>query len=177
MALLDLISTELPADYKNPLGMLHRTHTGITQHLDLALAALDLIEQSGPTDESRRALRTVHAYFAHDVRLHQQDEEQDFFPRLIRTSLKIAERVHKLKQQHQELNRLWQDLAQSLARPETITDFPPIAAQLKQFATLKREHLDYEEREFLQTAQHLLSTEQLQQLGDSMHERRKSAPR
>ena len=158
MALLDLIDTELPADYKNPLGMLRRTHTRINRHLDVALAALDLIEQSGTTDEATRALRTVHAYFAQEVRLHQQDEEQDFFPRLIRTSLKIADRVHQLKLQHHALNQLWQDLAKPLARPETITDLPRFSAQLKQFVTLEREHLDYEEREFLQIAQHLLST-------------------
>ncbi len=177
MALMDLIGVELPADYKNPLGLLRRTHTRITQHLDLALAALELSEQSGATDETTRALRTVHTYFTHEVRLHQQDEEQDFFPRLIRTSLKIADRVHKLKQQHQELNRFWQNLGKPLSRPESIADLSSFLADFKQFATLKREHLDYEEREFLQLAQHLLSTEQLKQLGDSMHERRKSSPR
>ena len=103
---------------------------------------------------------------------HHQDEEQDLFPRLARQSLKLADRVHRLKKDHEAIDALWEPLATLLARPATIEDSAAFLEQAQQFTDLYRAHVRKENEELLDMAQHIFSRDDLNAIGEKMAERR-----
>ena len=114
---------------------------------------------------------------AHDLlvgRISEQvpDEEQDLFPLLVRSTLKMAELIHGLKQDHERLDQAWRDIAPMLAQPSHIGDPQQFTVLANNFAELYRDHIAKENEELLDRAQHMLSSEQLKKIGKAMKERR-----
>ena len=102
------------------------------------------------------------------------DEEQDFFPILIRSSMKLADQIHALKQEHKQSDELWSQLDPLLSNPTKQENLTSLEQVCEQFCAFQRKHVEQEESGVLAMAEHILSSDQLRNIGYSMEERRKS---
>lgn len=159
-------------DFSDPLGLLHACHQRIQQHCATLEKLAPHLREHGADAEARKAAGQVHRYFSTAARHHHDDEEKDLFPLLARQSLKLADRVHVLRQEHVRMDALWQTLAPQLEKLGAITDHDAFAALVAEFAQAYRGHIQREEEEVLDVARHLLSGDQLKKLGRAMAERR-----
>ena len=166
-----LFPTTAP-DFSDPLGLLRACHDRVLQHCDTLLNLAAHIGDKGVDQDAREAAAQVHKYFSVAVKHHHQDEEQDLFPRLARQSLKLADRVHRLKQDHQTIDALWEQLAPLLARPATIEDSDAFLELAQQYADASRTHVRKENEELLDLAQHIFGRDELNEIGENMAERR-----
>jgi len=159
-------------DFNDPLGLLMACHQRILKHCDTLDRISERLSSSGCDDDVRDAARQVHRYFSTAAKLHHQDEEQDFFPLLVRTSLKIAEAIHHLKQDHRRMESLWQQLEPMLTDIDRLEDPEQFSVAASEFAQLYRSHIQQENAFIDDTARHLLSAQQLNKLGRAMADRR-----
>jgi len=162
---------DLPG-FDEPLALLRACHKNILAHCDRLEALLAHCNEQGIDDEARKAARDIHRYFSTSALLHHRDEEDDLFPRLNRQSLKIAELIRDLKQEHGQLDQLWENMAPALKKlPENgFSDDFLLAAH--NFCTLSRQHVNRENMEFLPLAANSLSQLDLGEIGASMAARR-----
>lgn len=163
---------EAAPDFTDPLGLLRACHERILQHCATLERLVDHLRAHGVDSEARTAAGKIHHYFSTAGQHHHQDEEQDLFPRLAHQSLKLADRVHRLRQDHARMGTLWQQLGPLLATPSRITDVDAFAALAAEFTALYRDHIADENSELLELAQHILSSDELKKLGQQMAERR-----
>lgn len=168
---------EAAPDFSDPLGLLQACHQRILAQCETLERLARAIADEGASLQVSQAASQVHRYFTKSAALHHQDEELDLFPHLARQSLKLADRVHRLKHSHTELDQLWKAIAPLLARPGSITDLPAFTTQVEQFVTLQREHIAQENEELLDIAQHIFSADELRKIGRAMAERRGLSPR
>jgi hemerythrin-like domain-containing protein len=158
--------------FDQPLELLRACHTKILAHCELLEQLVAAIGNAGKEEEVRGAARQVMTYFSTSARLHHQDEEIDLFPLLTRQSLKLADLVHGLKQEHRELDALWETIAADLKRPQDVADHAALADRVHAFCELNRRHVRRENKEFLPRAESSLSSRQLQDIGVAMAARR-----
>ncbi len=159
-------------DFSDPLGLLRACHERVLQHCDTLENLAAHIGDKGIDQDAKEAAAQVHKYFSVAGKHHHQDEEQDIFPRLARQSLKLADLVHRLKQEHEAIDALWEPLAPLLARPATIEDSEAFLQQAEQFADTYRAHVRKENEDLLDMAQHIFGSDELKQIGEKMAERR-----
>ncbi|HEY0633874.1 MAG TPA: hemerythrin domain-containing protein [Gammaproteobacteria bacterium] len=163
---------ETAPDFSDPLGLLRACHQRMLDHCERLLKLADHLQRHGADDEALKAAAAIYRYFTTSARHHHADEEQDLFPRLARESLKLADLVHRLKQEHGELDALWRELEPLLLRPATIADPLAFHELCSRFAVAYRGHIHTENSELLEMARHILSQAELKKLGASMAERR-----
>jgi hemerythrin-like domain-containing protein len=168
----EMLVPELP-DFDDPLGMLRACHQRMLAQCDTLEKLPAHIAARGVDEEARGAISRIVGYFSTSAVYHHQDEEQDLFPLLNRQSLKLADIVHRLRQDHRELDRLWQQLLPDLRKSAALADNPDFAEHVAAFCAAYRAHIDIENRELLNMAQHILSHRQLQDIGKAMARRRK----
>jgi hemerythrin-like domain-containing protein len=167
----DLFPPAAP-DFSDPLGLLRACHERVFKHCDILENLAAHLGDKGLDQDAREAAAQVHKYFSVAGRHHHQDEEQDIFPRLARQSLKLADLVHQLKQDHEKLDALWVQLEPLLARPATITDNAAFLELAQQYTDAYRAHARRENEELLDMAQHIFGGDELKQIGEKMAERR-----
>lgn len=168
---------EAAPDFTDPLGLLRACHERIVQHCATLERLVEHLRAHDVDAEARSAAGKIHHYFSTAGQHHHQDEEEDLFPRLARQSLKLADLVHRLRQDHARMDALWQQLAPLLAAPGRIDDLDAFAAQVTEFASLQRSHVARENEDLLEMARHILSSDEMKKLGKRMAERRgRSAP-
>ena len=167
-----LLSNNPAPDFDDPLGLLKACHQRILGFCELLEKMLAHINDHGIDSEVKQSAQKIHRYFSSAGVLHHMDEEQNLFPLLIGSSLKIATIIHGLKQDHIKINESWEKLSPVLGRPATIEGTSEFNQWVAEFCRAYRTHIKTEEDDLLSTAQHILSTEQLQQLGKHMKERR-----
>lgn len=170
---LDQLTPAAAPDFSDPLGLIHACHQRIRQHCELLEKAAHHLQQHGADMEVSKAMQQVYRYFNSAARHHHQDEEQDIFPLLVRTSLKLADVVNQLKQEHQHNDALWTQLAPLLTRPAAIDDPAAFRELAGRFCDSYRDHLRHEEEDLLPMAPHILSSEQLKKIGNAMQKRRR----
>ena len=158
--------------FDQPLALLRACHTKILRHCDMLEQLVANLGDAGKEAENRGAARQVMTYFSTSARLHHQDEEIELFPLMTRQSLKLADLVHSLKQEHRELDALWESIAADLKRPNDVTDHAALVSRAHAFCELNRRHVRRENMEFLPRAESSLSSQQLKDLGASMAARR-----
>jgi hemerythrin-like domain-containing protein len=158
--------------FDQPLALLRACHTKILAHCDLLEQLVANLGNPGKEEENRSAARQVMTYFTTSARLHHQDEETDLFPLLMRQSLKLADLVHGLKQEHQELETLWEMIVADLKRLHDVTDHAALADRVHAFCEANRRHVRRENAEFLPRAESSLSSRQLKDIGAAMADRR-----
>ena len=167
----DPLVPEIP-DFDNPLGILRACHERMLAHCDILQKLPPHIKENGVDDEARSAIGKVVNYFSTSAVHHHQDEEQDLFPLLTHQSLKLAEIIHRLKQEHNELVGLWEQLQQDMRKASALAENTDFASHVDRFCNAYQEHIAYENSELLGMAQHILSQRQLEDLGRSMARRR-----
>ena len=159
-------------DFSDPLGLLRACHERVFKHCDLVENLAAHLGDKGPDQEAREAAAQVHRYFSVAAKHHHEDEEQDVFPRLAHQSLKLADLIHSLKKDHEQLEALWAGIAPLLAKPAGIEDIEAFQTLAGRFADAYRTHARMENSELLDMAQHIFSSDELKQIGRAMAERR-----
>ncbi len=164
-------------DFTDPLGLLRACHQRILRHCETLEKAIAHVKENGLDAEARKAFGQVYRYFSTAAQHHHQDEEQDLFPILSRQSLKLADLVHGLKGEHKAMAAHWDALQPLLEKPDRIAeDQERFATIVEGFNAAYRNHIEQEESELLDRAQHILSSAQLRDLGNNMAERRGLRP-
>jgi hemerythrin-like domain-containing protein len=159
-------------DFSDPLGLLRACHERVLKHCDIIENLAAHLADKGVDQDAREAAAQVHRYFSIAAKHHHEDEEQDLFPRLARQSLKLADLVHTLKQEHEQLEALWAEVEPLLAKPAAIEDIDAFQSLAERFATAYREHVRRENSDLLDMAQHIFSSDELKKIGQAMAERR-----
>lgn len=167
----DSLTPELP-DFDDPLGVLHACHERMLAQCETLEKLVAHVAGRGVDEEARAAIQRLVSYFSTSAVHHHQDEEQDLFPLLNRQSLKLAELIHQLRGQHQQLDNAWQTLLADLKKPAGLADNTAFPGHVADFCTLYREHIERENRELLAIARHILSQAQLKEIGKAMARRR-----
>lgn len=165
-------------DFSDPLGLLKACHQRILRYCELLEKMIELANQNQQTEATNKeildAANQIRHYFSTAGITHHQDEEKDLFPFLIRSSMKIAEIIYQLKEDHELIDKLWEQLDELLSSPVSEKNLPQLKKISTQFCELQRTHIEREESELFSQAQHMLSSDQLRNIGYSMEERRKS---
>lgn len=167
----DLFPTAAP-DFSDPLGLLKACHQRILNHCELLLKIAAHAEQNGIDNEVKQAAVKVHRYFSTAGRHHHEDEEQELFPRIARQSLKLADLVHRLRKEHENLDILWLNLEPQLARPANIQNVALFKADAEALAEAYQNHVKMENEELLEMAQHIFGKDELKKIGEGMAKRR-----
>ncbi len=159
-------------DFSDPLGMLRACHERVLKHCDIIESLAAHLADKGVDQDAREAAAQVHRYFSIAAKHHHEDEEHDVFPRLARQSLKLADLVHSLKQDHERLEALWAEIEPLLAKPAAIQDTEAFLSLSERFAAAYREHVRRENSDLLDMAQHIFGSDELKKIGQAMAERR-----
>jgi len=171
----DSLIPELP-DFDDPLAVLAACHERMLGQCQTLEKLVDHIRDKGLDAEARSAIGRVANYFNTSAVHHHQDEEQDLFPLLNRQSLKLAELVHGLREQHKALDAAWKTLQGDLKKAFNLPDDPDFPGHVAEFCRLYREHIETENKELLPMARHILSSRQLEDIGKAMAKRRGIRP-
>lgn len=159
-------------DFSDPLGLLRACHERVFQHCDTLDNLAAHIGDKGIDLDAREAAAQVHKYFSVAGKHHHEDEEQDLFPRLARQDPGLTNLIHQLNQEHEKLDELWAQIEPQLAHPATIKDSNVFLELAQQFTDAYRMHVRKENDELLDMAQSILDSDELQQIGTHMAERR-----
>ncbi len=159
-------------DFSDPLGLLRACHERVFQHCDTLMNLAAHLGDKGLDQDAKEAAAQVYKYFSVAGKHHHQDEEQDLFPRLARQSLKLADLVHRFKQDHEKLDAQWAELEPLLARPAKIEDTDAFLDMAQQYADAYRDHARRENEDLLDMAQHIFGRDELNEIGEKMAERR-----
>jgi pyridoxamine 5'-phosphate oxidase len=158
--------------FDDPLALLRSCHQKMLAQCDL-LDALVVQARAGELDDTaRKAAQDIIRYFSRSAPLHHADEEQDLFPRINRQSLRIAELVHGLKREHEELDKLWETLAPELQRIPAAGFSSTFQEAAARFCELSRSHINRENMELLPLLSSSLSHQELGYIGEAMAQRR-----
>jgi hemerythrin-like domain-containing protein len=158
--------------FDDPIALLRACHQKMLAQCDL-LDAVVAQAQAGNLDAAaRKAAQDITRYFSSSAPLHHRDEEEDLFPRINRQSLRIAELVHKLKREHQELDALWETLAPELRRIPGDGFSAAFLEAAGRFCELSRQHINRENMELLPLLASSLSQQELGYVGEAMAQRR-----
>jgi len=158
--------------FDQPLALLRACHTRMLDHCELLEQLVAHLNDDTIDAETGSAARSVMAYFSSSALQHHQDEEDDLFPLLARQSLKLADLIHSLRQEHAELDGLWKVLEPELMRFPDVADRTAFTTNAGRYCEISRQHVRRENMEFLPLAESSLSRAQLQDIGAAMAERR-----
>lgn len=162
---------DLPG-FDDPLALLRAGHTDMLDHCDMLQQLLARVQAQGDATQLRDTARKVSSYFSGSARLHHQDEETDLFPLLARQSLKLAELVHALRREHDQLETLRAALETGLKQVTQLDDPDTFVTTATRFCALNRQHVQREDMELLPVAASSLSSEQIKDIGVAMAGRR-----
>ncbi len=169
-------STNQPAaDFSNPLGLIDTCHDKLKQHCELLLKSAKHLQEHGTDNDFQTAIKQVQRYFSTAAKLHHRDEEEDIFPLVVRSSLKMTDLVHQLKETHRQLDAGWEALMASLEKDPLESNQQEFIKRANEFVDLNLQHLEHEEQDFFPIVKHMLSSDQLNKIGKSMAERRNVA--
>jgi hemerythrin-like domain-containing protein len=158
--------------FDDPLALLRACHQKMLAHCDLLETLVAQSRSGGLDDAARKASQDLTRYFSSSAPLHHRDEEEDLFPRINRQSLRIAELVHHLKREHQELDALWETLAPELRRIPGDGFSDAFLETAGRFCELSRQHIMRENMELLPLVASSLSQQELGYIGEAMAKRR-----
>ncbi len=165
------LTDDLPG-FDDPLALLRVCHEKILAHCDLLEGLVTHMVEFGPDAEACKTAERITRYFSTSAELHHRDDEEDLFPRLNRQSLKIAELVHVLKKEHEQLETLWGALSPDLKRLPGEGFSKEFTSAADDFCSLYRQHIERENMEFLPLVANSLSQQELTEIGESMAVRR-----
>jgi hemerythrin-like domain-containing protein len=174
------IDGKLEGDFTDPIGMLGACHSRIVRCLRVLTQSA--IPQTGPLSAEERALLAASLrYFREAEPVHTADEEESLFPRLCRLDNPdidtILTRIDSLEQDHEcaershaEVDRLGRLLlADGQLSPQDAQRFRELIGQLE---ALYRHHIGIEDTEVFPFAARVLTTADLQSIGNEMAARR-----
>ena len=164
--------TSKTPDFSDPLAVLRDCHDDMLAHCEVLDTLPAYLREHGLDAEARgRITRTVQ-FFTGVAAQHHQDEETDLFPILNRQSLKLADIVFRLRQDHEQLHQLWETLFLDFKKGPALPQDAAFADHVATFCNGYRDHIKRETSELLSMAQHILSRQQQEEIGRAMARRR-----
>jgi len=164
--------TPQPPDFSDPLAVLQGCHEDMLAQCEALENLVAHIRAHGFDADTRRRIAGTVQFFTTVAVQHHQDEETDLFPILNRQSLKLADIVFRLRKDHEQLHTLWDNLFLDFKKGPALAEDDAFADHVAAFCSAYREHIKRETRELLSMAQHILSHQQLEEIGRAMARRR-----
>lgn len=160
------------ASWAEPIDMLYACHSKVKSFCRQLQILPDYLEKNGINQAVKNDVKQILNYFNISAPLHHEDEENDFFPELIKVQPQAKAEVDELERQHESLHKNWDDLSKQLegllvGKRENV-DRDLIA----RFVSGYDEHIAIEEPLFELGREHL-AQEELSKMGKIMAERRK----
>lgn len=166
--------------FDDPIGLLKACHMRIEQRCALLLRIMEHMAKHGADEQVKQACNQVLHYFNNSGPLHHQDEEQDFFPALLRYAKrsqkkKLQALIEDLNADHEEMERAWHALRANLEGviADTVPTLDPDLVD--RFQTIYFAHIQREEAEAFAAAVDCLPPEELERIGRAMAARRNVA--
>jgi pyridoxamine 5'-phosphate oxidase len=168
------------AGFDQPLVLIANCHERIRRMVELLVRLLEHLEEFGADERAAICARSIGEYFEDTWRCHFEDEELDLFPR-VRARLRdrhsasaqrIIHAIDALIAQHRSFLPLWKRIEPSLKDVQRRTSMHLNASAVHEFAAAYRTHLDLEEDILTPAYAHLLTAEDLRQIGSAMATRR-----
>lgn len=160
------------ASWAEPIEMLYACHSKVKSFCRQLQILPDYLEKNGMNQAVKNDVRQILNYFHLSAPLHHKDEEEDFFPELIKVQPQAQADIDELERQHINLHKNWDDLSQQLedllAGKRANVDSDLIERFVKGYDV----HIAIEEPLFELGREHL-AQEKLAQMGKVMAERRK----
>jgi hemerythrin-like domain-containing protein len=164
--------TPQPPDFSDPLAVLHGCHEDMLAQCEALESLVANIRAHGFDAETRGRIAGTVQFFTTVALQHHQDEETDLFPILNRQSLKLADIVFRLRKDHEQLHQLWDELFLDFKKGPALTEDDAFAGHVAAFCSDYRDHIKREEKELFSIARHILSHQQLEEIGRAMARRR-----
>jgi hemerythrin-like domain-containing protein len=169
------------ADFTQPIEMMRDCHRRIEHFLDVLRKVVERFGEGELDDEGRRALDVSLDYFANSAPRHTADEERSLFPRMRRSENSDARAVmadlDRLEHDHRrceachtlldQLGRQWLEMG----RMEEVQR-KSLRSAVDELGAIYGAHIRLEEQQVFVVASHMLSAEQLRQIGKEMKQRR-----
>ena len=108
------LGTQKAATWDEPIDMLYACHGKVKRFCGQLQMLPNYLAEHGCNDAVRQAVTQIRTYFNQAAPLHHDDEEQDFFPTLLRYAPEAREQVEELERQHIVLHRNWTALQNQL---------------------------------------------------------------
>jgi hemerythrin-like domain-containing protein len=159
-------------DFSDPLAALHACHEDMLAQCETLEQLVAHIREHGLDAEARGRIAGAVQFFTTVAVQHHQDEETDLFPILNRQSLKLADIVFRLRKDHEQLHKLWDTLFLDFKKGAALAEDDAFADHVTAFCSGYRDHIKRETMELLNMAQHILSHQQLEEIGRAMARRR-----
>lgn len=159
------------AGFDQPFEMLLACHERVERMLALLERLALHLDSHGADDQALDAAKQVMRYFDQAAPSHHEDEERHVIPLLAKLQPALAQ---QLLDEHQEMGQQWQLVQSDLAAlsPQQESPAPQAAARWAAFAALYRRHLLAEEELAFVAVRPLLSSQDLQDMGQEMALRR-----
>jgi len=159
--------------FDDPVGLLLACHQLILQHCAILERMPAHMEAKGVDAELQLAATRILRYFEISGPEHHADEELGLFPYLAAQpscSAELRTSLGRLVEQHREMERAWQELAEDLRT--LAASGKPVILRFEPFVRLNRAHIVMENEEIFPVARKLLDENAARSLGRAMAERR-----
>lgn len=165
------LSAQQFASWEQPIEMLYACHNKV-KHFCHQLSILpNYLAEYGCNQAVKNDVQQILTYFNQSAPLHHQDEEEDFFPALLKKVPQVRSEIAKLAIQHILLHQTWEKLSvqlrELLANQRTDID----AELINKFIASYEQHIAIEEPLF-ELGKQYLSIEELTNMGKVMFARR-----
>lgn len=166
---------------RNPVDSFSDCHAGILAGLDGFTTLSPLVEAA---QRMRALAKATMELFDHAVMEHHGEEEEELFPAVLRSAqpgderARVERHVHRLTQEHREIEDLWKRLRPEVARAAAGKPASVPQAMVDTIAAAYRRHAAFEEAEFLPLAAEILGRNgnHMAALGLTLHMRHVPIP-
>jgi hemerythrin-like domain-containing protein len=165
--------------FEAPFDMLEACHERVERMLNLLTRLRAHVAQNGCDAQAAAAAVDVMRYFDLAAPLHHQDEELHVFPAVLKMpSDRLDLLVCRLRQEHLEMEKLWGQVRQALARVadsegQNKTPFSDAdQASMDAFVAIYKDHIRAEEDLVYPEARRALDADQLSVMSRDMMRRR-----
>jgi pyridoxamine 5'-phosphate oxidase len=167
---------EIAPDFDHPLEILHACHGKIQHQLDTLQKLAIYLPVHGCDLQARQAAQAILRYFDTAGQFHHQDEEENLFPTLLAMDISLTPRiqalVNQLLEQHVVMFAAWGEVRIVLVKLADGIDTPLQDVEVAHLVDSYNRHIKIEESELLPLSAHVLSPNQVMELGKAMAERR-----
>lgn len=171
LALVQL-SPQQFVSWDEPIEMLYACHQKVKQFCRQLQLLPEYLAKNGCNEAVKRDIQQILTYFNQSAPLHHDDEEQDFFPALMKVLPQVKTEIDALEAQHLELHQSWDHLSLQLVALLNGERTEIEEALINRFVENYALHIALEEPLFELGREHL-SEPVLHAMGKIMAERRK----
>ena len=111
---MQILEPQQFATWNEPVDMLYACHSKVKRFCKQLQILPDYVEKNGINQAVQNDVQIILNYFNIAAKLHHQDEEDDFFPALLKYAPQAQADVNELERQHEILHSNWDRLAQQL---------------------------------------------------------------